>query len=178
MQGQYVDAATVFLRISSPPVFLAPDAMTLAVAFSTWMHHRVVTAGSTAGHRSPPAPQDKFAMTSMICRTAAAHADSVLDASQLLLEELAAAGCLHAMHAVTAAQQQYLAGAARVPATQNITGMLATMLQGGVGEYAGICIGGIVRRATDAVLRLGGAPLPQEEVHARDSGASSAAAQR
>lgn len=165
-----MDAATLFLRIASPPVFLAPDADLIAMILSIWMHHQLATAGGAASNmernvqRTAATQQDTFAMTSSLCHAIGAHAEVAIEATQILIEELVRAGRLNAMQAALTAQQQLVASSgaphSRVPMAQSIGQLLTTMLHGGVAKCAGTCVGGLVRRACESILRLGGAPLP------------------
>lgn len=175
MQGQYMDAATLFLRIASPPVFLAPDASTIAMMLSIWMHHQLTAASEGNNPRtrgSASMQQDTFAMTAALCRAIGAHSDVALEATQVLVEELARGGCMEPMRVALTAYQQLASSAGRMPAAQAIGQLLTTMLHGGVAECAGICGGGVVRRASETMLRLGGAPLPSPS----DSATTSVAA--
>lgn len=162
-----MDAATLFLRIASPPVFLAPDAGTIAMMLSTWMHHQLTTSGGgtpsaqRTAQRTASTQQDTFAMTSSLCRAIGAHGEIAVEATQILVEELARGGCMMAMQAALTAHQQLSTSAGRIPTAQAIGQLLTTMLHGGVADCAGICVGGLVRRASESILRLGGAPLSE-----------------
>jgi hypothetical protein len=160
-----MDAATVFLQIASPPVFLAPDATTIAMMLCIWMHYQLkaATPDTLASQRPTATQQNAFAMVSSLAYGIGAHGDVALESTRLLIEELARAGCMTAMQATVTAHQQLAACTGRLPTAQAIGQLVSTMLQGGVAECAGICVGGLVRRITERILRLGGAPLESSD---------------
>ena len=151
VQGQYMDAAMLFLRIASPPVFLAPDACTIAMILAIWMHHQLTAATGehAGGQRTASTHQDTFAMTSSLCRAIGAHTDIALEATQVLVEELTRAGCMVPMHAALTAQQQLVSSTGGMPAAQGIAQLLTTCAAAGWlsvrGSAWGALCGGLPR---------------------------------
>lgn len=171
MQGHYADAIAIFLKISSAPLAPVPDAASIAVLFATCLH---LHCRPQHDHGSP----DSLSVTSLVARATAPFPDASFEAACLVVEELGWAGCMRAMHIADVARVHAAAAAPHIGVMQALFKMLAAMQQGapeqgtgvageggvgfeiaGVSACAGIVVGGVVRRVSDGVLDLRGAPL-------------------
>lgn len=171
MQGHYADTIAIFLRISSAPLAPVPDACSIAVLFATCLNlycRPQHAAGGPGAH----------SVTTFVARAAAPFPEVAFEAACIIVEELSRGGCIRAMHIADVARVQAAAAATRIGVMQALFTMLAAMQQGdgeqhpsprgdggggyedaGVPACAGIIVGGIVRRVSDAALDLRGAPL-------------------